>query len=79
MVLDIGHVVGGLLGGINMGKQLNTDVTTPKIFCLVLQSNLIFVSKLIYLKAHGIIIILKGYKLPKSFQGAVCACQDLHP
>lgn len=37
MVLDIGYVVGGLLGGINMGKQLNTDVTTPKIFCLVLQ------------------------------------------
>lgn len=59
----------GRLGGINVGKQLNTDITTPKIFCLALQSDLIFVSKLTYFKAHGIIIILKGCNLPKSFHG----------
>lgn len=62
-----------------MGKQLNTDITTPKIFCLVLQSNLIFVSKWTYFKAHGTIIIAKGYNLPKTFQGAFSACHELHP
>lgn len=69
----------GGLGGINMGKQLNTDITTPKIFCLVLQSNFIFVSKWTYFKAHGATIVPKGYDLPKTFQGAFWSCHELHP
>lgn len=62
------------LWGINTGKQLNADITTPKTFLyssLFKLSKIILVSKLLYYEAHGTTIVLKGRNLPNSLSGEV--------